>query len=77
MITNSFDNQTNDIIEPQRKVGVPSVDVIIITFSYIIEEYLKEHFNCTQIATLYSATGLTPVYQIDYKGKRSVFTRHI
>ena len=46
MITNSFDNQTNAIIEPQRKVGVPSVDVIIITFSYIIEEYLKEHFNC-------------------------------
>lgn len=73
MITNSFDNQTDAIIEPQRKVGVPSVDVIIITFSYIIEEYLKEHFNCTQIATLYSATGLTPVYQIDYKGKKIGF----
>lgn len=61
------------IIEPQRKAGVPSVDVMIITFSYIIEEYIKEHFNCTQIATLYSATGLTPVYQIDYKGKKIGF----
>lgn len=73
MIINSFDNQTAAIIEPQRKAGVPSVDVMIITFSYIIEEYIKEHFNCTQIATLYSATGLTSVYQIDYKGKKISF----
>ena len=73
MITNSFDNQTDAIIEPRRKAGVPSVDVMIITFSYIIEEYIKEHFNYTQIATLYSATGLTPVYQIDYMGKKIGF----
>lgn len=73
MITNSFDNQTDAIIEPRRKAGVPSVDAMIITFSYIIEEYIKEHFNYTQIATLYSATGLTPVYQIDYKGKKIGF----
>lgn len=46
---------------------------MIITFSYIIEEYIKEHFNCTQIETLFSATGLTPVYQIDYKGKKIGF----
>lgn len=73
MITNSFDNQTMAIIEPQRKAGVPLIDVMIITFSYIIEEYIKNHFNCTQIATLYSATGLTPVYQIEYKGKKIGF----
>ena len=35
MITNSFDNQTDAIIEPQRKVGVPSVDVMIITLRNI------------------------------------------
>ena len=73
MITDSFDNQTEAIIEPQRKADIPSVDVMIITFSYIIEEYIKEHFNCTQIETLFSATGLTPVYQIDYKGKKIGF----
>ena len=73
MITNSFDNQTDAIIEPRRKAGAPSVDAMIITFSYIIEEYIKEHFNYTQIATLYSATGLTPVYQIDHKGKKIGF----
>ena len=73
MITNSFDNQTSAIIEPKRKTGAPRVDVMVITFSYIIEQYVKEHFNCTQIATLRSATGLTPVYQIDYNGKRIGF----
>jgi len=73
MITDSFDNQTAAIIEPQRKAGVPSVDGMIITFSYLIEESIKEHFNCTQIAALQSATGLTPVYQIDYKGKKIGF----
>lgn len=56
MVTNSFDNQTAAIIEPQRKAGAPVVDVMIITFSYIIEEYIKNHFSCTQITTLYSAT---------------------
>lgn len=70
MITNSFDNQTAAIIEPQRKAGVPRVDVMIITFSYIIDEYIKEHFNCKQIATLHSPTGLTPVYQMEYNGKK-------
>ncbi len=73
MITSSFDNQTSAIIEPQRNTGGPSVDAMIITFSYLIEEYIKEHFHCTQIAVLYTATGLTPVYQIDYKGKKIGF----
>ena len=73
MITNSFDNQTAAIIKRQRKAGVPLVEAMIITFSYIIEEYIKNHFNCTQIATLYSAAGLTPVYQIVYKGKKIGF----
>lgn len=73
MITNSFDDQTMAIREPKRKASVPLIDVMIITFSYIIEEYIKNHFNCTQIATLYSAAGLTPVYQIEYKGKKIGF----
>lgn len=73
MITNSFDNQTSAIIEPKRKIGAPQVDAMIITFSYIIEKYIIEHFNCTQIATLHSATGLTPVYQINYNGKKIGF----
>lgn len=73
MITNSFDNQTEAIVKPQRKEDVPSVDAMIITFSYLIEEYVKEHFDCTQIAQLHTATGVTPVYQLDYKGKKIGF----
>lgn len=73
MITNSFDNQTAAIIEPQRKTDAPIIDAVIITFSYIIEEYIKERFHCTQIAALHSAAGVTPVYQIDYKGKKIGF----
>ena len=46
---------------------------MIITFSYIIEKHIIEHFNCTQIAMLHSVTGFTPVYQIDYNGKKIGF----
>ncbi len=73
MITDSFDNKTSAIIEPKRKPDAPSVDAMLITFSYIIEEYIREKFACTQIATLHSATGLTPVYQIDHNGKKIGF----
>ncbi len=73
MIIDSFDNKTPAIIQPSRKTDAPAVDIMIITFSYRIEEYIKKHFVCTPIATLYSAAGLTPVYRIDYKGKKIGF----
>ncbi|NLW70761.1 MAG: nucleoside phosphorylase [Eubacteriaceae bacterium] len=73
MITDSFDNQTEAIIQPLKKAGAPQVDAIIITFSHIIEKYVTEHFDCIQIASLDSANGLIPIYQIDYKGKRIGF----
>jgi len=73
MITDSFDDQTAAIIEPQRRPGAPSVDVMIVTFSHIIEGYVKEQFNCTQIAALRTVTGHVPVYQLDYKGKKIGF----
>lgn len=73
MITDSFDSKTEAIIEPKRKEGTPEVCAMIITFSYIIEEYIKTHFECRQIASLYAASGVTPVYQIDYKGKKIAF----
>ncbi len=73
MITDSFDNKTEAIIKPQRRADAPSVDVMIITFSYIIEEYILDNFDCKQIATLYNATGVTPVYRIEYKDKKIGF----
>ncbi len=73
MITSSFDNKTEAIICPKRSPDAPKVDAMIITFSYRIEEYIKSHFDCTQIAKLTSATGITPVWQIEYKGKKIGF----
>lgn len=73
MITDSFDSKTPAIITAKRKPDATKVDAMIITFSYIIEEYVKTHFDCTRIATLYSVTGLTPVYMMEYKGKRIGF----
>ncbi len=73
MITNSFDVNTPAIITPRKKENAPHLDAVIITFSYIIEEYVKRHFDCKHIATLSSATGIIPVYQIEYRGKRIGF----
>ncbi len=73
MITSAFDNKTPAIIQPKRKADAPAVDAVIITFSYLIEAYIKEHFPCTEIAVLHSVTGPTPVYALDYKGKRIAF----
>ncbi len=73
MITDSFDNKTAPIISPKRKVDASKLDAMIITFSYLIEESIKNRFDCKEIATLHSACGPTPVYLIDYKGKRIGF----
>ncbi len=73
MITTAFDDQSKAIIEPRKKEHPPTVDAIILTFSYIIEEYITSHYPCVQIATLHSATGETPVYQMEYKGSQIAF----
>ncbi len=73
MITNSFDNQSEAIINPYKSKNAPKLDACILTFSYVIEEYVLKKYECEQIATLMSATGPTPVYLINYKGKRLGF----
>ncbi len=73
MITESFDNRTPAIIEPKRKADAPKLDVIIITFSYLIEKAVKGQYDCKEIAVLHSASGITPVYQINYQGCRIGF----
>lgn len=73
MITESFDNQSAAIIDPQRKENAPKVDACIVTFSHVIEQFVLEHFACERIATIYSATGETPVWQLSYHGKRFAF----
>lgn len=73
MITETFDNQSGAIINPQRKVNSPQVDACILTFSHVIERFVLENYQCRQIASFWFATGNTPIYGIDYKGKKFAF----
>ncbi|MDO4303380.1 MAG: nucleoside phosphorylase [Bacillota bacterium] len=73
MITDSFDNQSAAKINPQLKEGALCVDACIVTFSYMIEKFVLENYKCEQIGQLYSVTGITPLYQIDYNNKKFAF----
>lgn len=73
MITEAFDNKSKAIIEPQVNENAPAVDACILTFSYKIEEFVTKNYECKQIGTFYFATGETPVYCIEYKGKKIAF----
>ena len=73
MITDSFDNQSKAIINPSVNENAPKVDACILTFSNVIEEFVLKNYACRQIASFKFATGTTPIYQIDYKGKSFAF----
>lgn len=73
MITDSFDNQSNAIINPRINENAPQVDACILTFSHVIEEYVLSNYDCRQIASFQFATGSTPIYRIDYKEKTFAF----
>jgi len=73
MITDSFDNQSEAKINPEIKEDVPVVDACIVTFSYIIEQFVLENYPCKQIAQMKFACGIVPIYQVDYKGKKFAF----
>ena len=73
MIINSFDNKSEAIINPKRKDNAIKVNACIITFSNIIEKYVVDKFNCKQIASFKFVTGITPIYEINHKGKKYTF----
>lgn len=73
MIIDSFDNKSNAIINPPINKNAPKVDACILTFSYVIEEYVLKNYDCKKIASFLFSTGETPIYCIDYKGKVLAF----
>ena len=73
MITDSFDDRSEAIINPPVNDCAPEVDACIVTFSYMIEEFVLKNYDCKQIASFRFATGDTPIYRIDYKGKTFAF----
>ena len=73
MITDSFDSLSPAIITPGRKENAPEVDACIITFSHEIEKHVAENYASGEIASLWCATGRTPVYLVEWRGKRFAF----
>ena len=75
MITDSFDNLSPAIINLVRKENAPAVDACIVTFSHEIEKFAAELYAKEEIASLWCASGRTPVYLIELNGKRFAFYR--
>ena len=69
MITDTFDNKTEEIIKVYRNEKAPKVDVCIITFSCEILKYVLDNFKCSLIGSLYSSNGTNPVYQFEYEDR--------
>ncbi len=73
MITDSFDDRSEAIINPCEKENALTVDACIMTFSYKIEEFVLQNYTCREIASLWSATGRMPIYVLPYKGREFAF----
>jgi hypothetical protein len=75
MITDSFDNKTPAKINLTRNENAPKADAVILTFSNKIEEFVAANYDCEKVGELWMATGMTPVYLINYNGKKIGFYR--
>lgn len=73
MITDTFDNESEAIINPQINVNAIEVDICILTFSNKIEEYVLQTYKNKKIGSIWFATGETPIYLIEYKGIKIAF----
>ena len=49
MITETFDNKTEEIIKVWRNENAKKVDACIVTFSNEILQYVLEQYECTKI----------------------------
>lgn len=69
MITDTFDNRTEEIIKVYRNEEAQKVDVCIVTFSHEILQYVLDNYECTLIGNLYSSNGAKPVYRFEYENR--------
>ena len=69
MITSTFDPNPVAKLNPFVNPDAVKVDACIITFSYVIEKFVIETYDCEQIGESKSVTGNTPIYLIKYKNK--------
>ncbi len=69
MITESFDNKSQALINPILKGDVVKCDVVIATFSNEIEEYVVKKFNAIKVNEFSCVNGKFPVYTFEYNNK--------
>lgn len=75
MITDSFDNKSESKINPCLKENAPAVDACIVTFSHIIESYVRDNYELEQIGQSVAVTGNLPIYQFQQNGKVFAFLK--
>lgn len=73
MIIDSFDNKSEAKINPKLKENRLKCDACIVTFSYMIEEYVLKNYNVEQFSTYKVVTGTFPIYKINYSDKIFAF----
>ena len=73
MIIDSFDNKSEAKINPKVNENAYKLDVCILTFSNIIEEYVLNNYNYEKIGEIKDAADIRSIYKIDYKGKKIGF----
>ena len=69
MITDSFDDQSREHTFPPEQTNVAKCDVVIVTFSNQIEEYVVDKFKATQFNEFSCVNGKTPIYTFEHNGK--------
>ena len=75
MITDSFDNGSYAIINPRIREDAPAADACIITFSHVIEDYVRKHYDLKRIGESVAVTGNLPIYQFRHNGKTFAFLK--
>ncbi len=69
MITDSFDNLSPAKINPEIRKERFKCDACIITFSYIIMDYILKYYDVKEIGSYKTVNGIEPVYSLNYNGK--------
>ena len=73
MITDSFDNSSNAIINPKRKKDLVNCDICIASFSNKIERFLIDNYNPQKVGNFKCVNGVYPIYLFKYKNKKIGF----
>lgn len=69
MITEAFDNHSEEIIKAWHNENAKKVDACILTFSNEILQAVLEQYDCKKIGDLYSSNGANPVYGFSFQAK--------